>query len=281
MKKSPQGFTLVEMLVAISIMSFMLLTMAQITNLTEKAWRMEQNRIDNFTKARSMVDLITDDLQRAVFRGDLPIFGSGGPNATPTSTGNGLRYFTGTTFTNAFYTRLPGLPDPANSQVRDVSLVSYVLNSVNQGTDKIVLQRSDLSVPWSSDQNLSFQGDITPLLQNSITRQVSPGVVGFRFAFRRADGTIIDQSQYTGYNATNPVVAIDVGLAVVAKQSLAILSTKQISDIQVALASATIDHGIKATWDQKVLSTAFYAGYPKDLGNGLKTFERWVACPAF
>jgi len=288
------GFTLVEMLVAVSIMSFMLLMMAQITGLAEQAWRMEQNRIDNFAKARAMVDMFTDDMQRAVVRGDLPIFGSGAPAATPTSTSNGLYYFTGTTFTTAFYTRLPGVPASASTSVRDVSLVSYALNSVNQGADKVVLQRSDLAVPWTSSQNILFQGDINTVLQNSpaTAREVAPGVVGFRVAFRLADGTMIDPGQgstkYVGYNPANPVVAVDVGVAVIGKQTLALLSAAQIAAIQSAFnapltfTSSSVGNGIKANWDQNVLPTFYSApSYPKELGGGLKTFERWVACPSF
>jgi type II secretory pathway pseudopilin PulG len=293
---SHHSFTLIEMLVAVSIMSFMLLMMAQMTGMAEQAWRMEQNRIDNFAKARSMVDMFNDDLQRAVFRGDLPIFGTGAPAATPTVTSNGLYYFTNTVFTTAFYTRLPGVPASASTPVRDVSLVSYAINynSANQGVDQIVLQRSDLAVPWSSSQNLLFQGNIQTVLQNSpaTAREVAPGVVGFRVAFRLSDGTMIDPTQgtYTGYNSTNPVVAVDIGVAVVGKQSLALLSPLQIQNLQKAFAAplsftapAPVTNGIKASWDQKVLTAGFYSGsgYPKDLGGGLKTFERWVACPAF
>ena len=293
MKSSPQrGFSLIEMLVTISIVSFMLLMMVQITGLAEKAWHVEQDRIDNFGKARAMVDMFTDDLQRAVYRGDLPIFGTGAPSATGTLTSTGLYYFTGTTFTSAFYTRLPGVPSSAGTSVRDVSLVSYALSSSGQGTDKVVLQRSDLAVPWTSNQNILFQGNITTVLNNSpaTAREVAPGVVGFRVAFRLADGTMIDQSQYTGYNSTDPTklaVAIDIGVAVVGKQSLAQLSSQQVANLQTAFGSALsfttapVTNGVKASWDQKVLTASFYAGYPKDLGSGLKTFERWVACPSF
>lgn len=289
------GFTLVEMLVAVSIMSFMLLMMVQITGLAERAWRSQQDRIDNFSKARSMVDMFTDDMQRAVFRGDLPIFGTGGPSAMPTDTAGGNYYFTSTSFATTFYTQLPGVPSSASTAVRDVSLVSYALTAVSGGTDRIVLQRSDLAVPWTSSQNILFQGDINTVLQNSAAtaRTIAPGVVGFRLAFRLSDGSIIDPSQttggYTGYNPANPVVAVDVGIAVIGKESLAELSTAQIQNIQKALANplsfatSPVTNGIKATWDQKVLTSSFYSGsgYPKDLGGGLKTFERWVACPAF
>ena len=139
----------------------MLIMLAQVTSMTEQAWRMEQNRIDNFAKARGMVDMITDDLQRAVFRGDLPAFGTGGPAATPATTASGLYYFTGTSFTNAFYTELPGRAD------RGVHLRCgtfpgelHAPRHHRERPDKIVLQRSDLAVPWTSSQNILFQGDI-------------------------------------------------------------------------------------------------------------------------
>lgn len=276
-----RGFTLIEMLVSVTIMSFMLIMMSQMIGQTQSIWRSAQTRIDNFNKARSMLDLITDDLQRAVFRGDLPAFGTGGPTATPTATVDGLHYFTQTSFTNAFYTRRPGAGSSVTA-MRDVSLVSYGLNASGRGEDKIVLQRSDLGVPWTNAQGgISFQGDLAASLQNATPREVAPGVVGFRLLFRRADGSLIDQRDYTGYEAANPVVAINFGLAVIAKESLAQLSDDQIADLEAKFSDAQIKNGIKASWDGDVLTTAFYTAYPKSLGSGLKTFERWVACPPF
>lgn len=286
-----RAFTLVEMLVAISIMGFMLVAMAQITTLAEQAWRTEQNRIDNFSKARAMLSLLTDDLQRAVFRGDLPIFGTGAPAVTPTVTSNGLYYFTNTTFAAAFYTRQPGLATNSTTAVRDVSLVSYSLST--SSTDKMILQRSDLDVPWTGGtQNLVFQGDMSIPLANVTAQEMAPGVVGFGLAFRRADGTLItpqDLASYTGYNSSNPVVAIDVCLAVIGNQTLAMLSSTQVQTIQTTLAGAvtatnlnkTSSGSIKAMWDQQTLPTFYTAAYPKDIGVGLKTFECWVACEPF
>ncbi|MCE0496846.1 MAG: hypothetical protein LV481_02710 [Methylacidiphilales bacterium] len=282
---SLRSFTLIEMLAAVSILTFMMFAMVQITNMTEQAWHAEQGRIDNFTKARSMADMINDDLERAVFRGDLPIFGTGAPATTPTNTSSGLYYFTGTSATNAFYTRLPGVPSTSTTAVRDLYLVIYTLNSTNQ-----VLERSDLAVPWSSSQNIAFQGDMTSLLQNATPRQMAPGVVGFLLAFRRTDGKLYPLSEYTGYNSTNAVVAIDVAMAVIGNQSMAALSTNQLASIQNSFAAATNFvngttnySGVKACWDQTVLTPAFYSSYPQGLGlgEGLQCFERWVACPAF
>jgi prepilin-type N-terminal cleavage/methylation domain-containing protein len=277
-----RAFTLIEMLVSVTIMSFMLILMSQIVGQTQSIWRAAQMRIDNFNKARSMLDLITDDLQRGVFRGDLPAFGTGAPAATPAATDTGLHYFTQTSFTNAFYTRRPGGGSGAAGAMRDISLVSYALNASAQGDDKIVLQRSDLGVPWTNAQeNISFQKDMTALLQNATPREVAPGVVGFRMLFRRADGSLIDQRDYTGYDAENPVVAINFGLAVLGKESLSQLSGDQVAEIETRFSGAQIKGGIKASWDENVLTSAFYQAYPASLGSGLKTFERWVACPPF
>jgi prepilin-type N-terminal cleavage/methylation domain-containing protein len=300
---SRRAFTLVEMLVAISVMSFMLLAMAQMTALSEQAWRAEQNRIDNYTKARAMLSLLTDDLQRGVFRGDLPAFGTNAPSA-PTVTGSGIYYYTNTAFTAAFYTRQPGLPPSTTTSVRDVSLVSYNLTNAaavnDPAADKVVLQRADLYVPWTAGSaNLAFQGDMATALKNVTAQEMAPGVVGFGLAFRRADGTLIapqDLSSYTGYSATstssNPVVAVDVCLAVIGKESLAELNTTQVQAIQTALAndvtsanlnSTTYPGGrsIKSMWDKQELPTFYTGTYPKDLGSGLKTFEVWVACQPF
>jgi type II secretory pathway pseudopilin PulG len=287
-KDRSASFTLVEMLVAISIMSLMLLAMAQMTALSEQAWRTEQNRIDNFSKARAMLSLFTDDLQRGVFRGDLPAFGTNAPSA-PTLTSGGLYYYTNTGFSASFYTRQPGLA-PSSTAVRDVSLVSYnVTNTLTP--EKVILQRSDLDVPWTGGAaNLVFQGDMGTALTKVTAQEMAPGVVGFAFAFRQANGTMIAPSSYIGYNPTSPpgpVVAVDVCLAVIGKQSLAELTTSQVQAIQTALAGAvtssnlTSHGGIKAIWDQQTLPTFFTGSYPKDLGGGLKTFECWVACQPF
>ena len=278
-----QSFTMIEMMVALSILSFMLVSLAQVAGLASRAFHLGHDRVDNFTKSRAMLDLLANDLQRAVFRGDLPIFGTGAPAASATATPNGPYYFTATTFTNAFYTRMPGVGG-AGAQMRDLSLVSYALSTGALGADKAALERSDLPVSWTGAQKVSFQGDLGPLLQGATVREVAPGVVGFRLAFRRADGTLIDQSQYAGYDAANPVVAVDIGLTVIADKCLNRLSAQQVQDIQNALAQASLGFtSVKSSWDQETLNATFYANYPKalGLGEGLKTFERWVACPPF
>ncbi len=104
-------------------------------------------------------------------------------------------------------------------------------------------------------------------------REVAPGVVGFRMLFRRADGSLIDQRDYTGYETANPVVAINFGLAVIGKQSLSQLTDDQIAGhrSQVFRRPGQEWHQ-GAAWDGDVLTSAFYETY---LRNKLSQKKAW------
>jgi type II secretory pathway pseudopilin PulG len=273
------SFTLVEMLVAVAVLSLMIAAMAQMSLLVSSAWIQGTNRIDDFTKSRAMLDLVIQDLQRGVFRSDIPSFLTG----AQTLSANGSTYFENGTYTNAFYTRVPGI-DPGVG-VRDVSLVSYSLNTANQGSDKISLQRSELAVPWgpSSATNIAFGSDasLMNLMQYATPQAASPGIVGFQVLFRRQDGSIIPSSGYTGEDLTHgPVVAIGVGIALVGKQALTEMTPTQVSNFAGQIAAITVTTSAKAAWDQGVYSTIL-SQYPRSLSFSFQTFERWVACQPF
>ncbi len=269
---SRNSFTLIEVLVAISILGFIVLMLAEMMGMVGKTWHEGVSRVDNFTKSRAMLDMVASDLQHAVIRPDLPIFQTGGTN-------NGtVGGFSGGIYSASFVTRVSGI---STASVRNVSCVTYGIVT-NQDFDKIVLQRSDLAIPWSGGAaGIPFQGDLTTPLNGGhiVAREMAPGVVGFQFSFRRSDGTVT--TTYTGYNSTNPVVAVGVTIAVVGEQALEELSVGNLSSIQNSLASAITNTSsitsVKAVWDQKTLPTIFATpGYAKDLATNLKTFERWI-----
>jgi hypothetical protein len=276
-----RSFTLVEILVSIAVLSLIIVAMAQMTALVGNAWGMGSSRIDNFTKSRAMLDLMIQDLQRGVFREDLPAFLTG---ASQTST-NGATYFLGGSYTNAFYTRVAGY-NPAGSPVRDLSLVSYALSSSGQGSDKIVLQRSELPGPWSSSSatNLAFGNDanLAALEQNAVTQTASPGVVGFQIMFQRQDGSVIPASSYVGEDFTHgPVVAFGVAIAVVGKQALTEMTSAQVVNLAATIAGInSYTNSAKACWDANIGGSTF-SQYPKNLSTSFQTYERWMACQPF
>ena len=268
------GFTLVEVLVAITVLSIILVMLAQMAGLVNKASYEGLGRVDNFTKSRAMLDLVASDLQHAVIRSDLPIFQSGG--ILSTNSGGG---FTDGVYAAALFTCVPGIPS-SSVAVRDVSLVTYAIT--NNSSEKVLLERSDLAVPWSgATTNLSFQGDLGSLTNSVTARDMVAGVVGFQFSFRRADGTI--STSYTGYNLANPVVAVGVTLAVIGEQALDKMSVPNLQQIENMLANVTPIStnniaGVEVLWNEQ-LTPNFYQLYPKDLATDFKTFERWIVFP--
>lgn len=272
----PNSFTLIEVLVSMAVLSFIMLILAQMIAMVSQAWSEGISRADNFTKSRAMLDLVASDLQHAVIRPDLPIFQTNGVYNTT------VGGFAGGGYSASFFTGVPGIPSNSTTPVRDISCVSYDIVTTTDA-DKIKLRRFDLAVPWNSAGNIPFQGSLdTPLADKNLTpRDMAPGVVGFEFTFRRADGTI--STTYTGYNSANPVVAVGVTIAVIGNQALTQLSpSNPVSDpasIQNSLsndiANATSITSVKALWDSN-LTPSFYAPYPKELRANLKTFERWV-----
>jgi len=263
-----KAFTLVEVMVSIAVLSFILLILTGMIGVVSSAWHEGVSRVDNFTKSRAMLDLVASDLQHAVIRPDLPIFQTNGTN---NATGGG---FSGGSYSASFFTGVPGI---SSASVRNVSCVTYGVVTTSD-SDKILLQRSDLAVPWTGGANdIPFQGNLTTPLNGVTAREMAPGIVGFQFAFRRADGTVT--TTYTGYNSANPVVAVGVTIAVVGNQALTQLSNQNLSTLQQNLAGyvtgASSITSVKLLWDSK-LTAGFYASYPKVLGSNLETFERWI-----
>ena len=270
------SFTLTEVLVAVTVLSFIVLMLAQVTGMANKALHEGMGRVDNATKSRAMLDLIASDLEHAVIRPDLPIFQTGGTYNTNSASSGG---FTNGTYSPSLYTAVPGV---SSSSVRNLSFVTYAIavNPSSQGSDKVVLKRSDLPVPWSSTGStvpVPFQGDLSGSTSAATAREVAPGVVGFQFSFRRMDGKVT--TTYTGYD-TNSVIAVGITLAVVGDRVLQQLSSAELNRIKQLFAGATPVSttpisGVKAVWEAQ-LTPSFYESYPKDMATNLKIFERWV-----
>jgi prepilin-type N-terminal cleavage/methylation domain-containing protein len=269
----PSSFTLVEMLVAMAILALMLALMFNLLQLTMTASRMEKSRIDNFTRARALLDVIAGDIEGGVFRPDLAAFGT---NNGVSST-NGISFMTNGSALTAFYTRNPGLQ--ANS--RNLSLVIYRLD----GSTNAFFRRDQLSVPWtvpgtSWTGNIPFQGELASDANSTTAQEIAGGVVGFQLYFCRSDQSITNR--YSGYQAANPVIAVGVALAVVDSQSLNLLNTTgKLNSLTQTLSSSSVISGtnsVKAEWDIYMNSPGFFQANPTPLGVGIETFERKVTC---
>lgn len=241
-----------------AVLSLMVVLMAQLLRSTSDSWLTGKARANSFSKARSMMDLLTRDLQGGVFRDDLASFSESTPSAFRTNV--------------AFYTKRSGVPATANTPLRNVSLVQYSLNSDG------MLRRGDSPISWSSPaSNVSFgTTDSLPQLATITDRATVSGVVGFRLLFLQANGLLTE-----AYDPLNKPKGVAIGLAFVDDNSLKKLTSGQVSALQTAFANhISGSNSVKDDWDRFLASGGLdWSSYPADMGHSLKIFERYVLFP--
>lgn len=284
------AFTLVEILVAMAILSIVAVGLLQILGFSMQTWQQGLAQTNCYTKARVVLDSATADIQRGVFRSDLKNF------PTPAS-------YTAPTFT--FYTRAGGVSTGSGS-VRPVSLVTYQLSS--SANLQGCLLRSENTIDWGASSNLSFLQQLSTVPAATVpTTSVPPndllsnGIAGFEMIFLLSDGSTVLAKYYQSPTAAQ-VVMIGVAAAVIDDRAMTQLrpaTSPDFGNIQKALETAlnsnfsqmTVNSGtytsanygrsIKEYWDQAMVPIYQAAGYPKSLASGFQTFEQFVPCTPF
>jgi prepilin-type N-terminal cleavage/methylation domain-containing protein len=299
------GFTLVEILVAMAVLSIVAVGLLQILSLSMQTWQQGLAQTNCYTKARVVLDSVTADIQRGVFRPDLKNF------PTPTST---------LTPTFTFSTRDAGATTGTTS-VRPVSLVTYQMSG-SAGLQGCLL-RSEQPINWGGTStstgttNLSFYQSVTSVTAATGTTTAPPpddllctGVAGFEMVFLLSNGSTVLAKYYQTPTAS-PVVMIGVAVAVIDDQAMTQLQptvSPNFGNIQKALETALFsnsnfnnnfspmtlsssgsytssnavpERSIKELWDPAMLSIFQSPSYPKSLASGFQTFERFVPCTSF
>ncbi len=279
------GFTLIELLVAIAILLIIVLLFGQMLAIMSKAWTYGHGRANNFTKARAMLELMSQDLQSAVLRTDLPAFPVGGSGVLGTSS---------TPPVWEFYTGRPGIPlasTPTSSlpgALRNVSIVDYTLIQKTTPSISYALERADYPILWADETTNPGFGNTTPtgFPQSPTQRDTAPGVIAFEIIFIQSDGSF--STTYTpistgGVANALPTRAVSVSLAVINDLTIKQLSPAQLTSLNtslIGLIPATPVHSVKSYWDTYLNGGAMpWATYPKALGAGLATFERYIILP--
>lgn len=281
-----RGFTLVELLVAITILVIIILLFGQMLGIMSKAWTYGHGRANNFTKARAMLELLAQDIQAGVFRPDLAAFpsGSSGTGATPPVW--------------EFYTGRPGIPLATTPQsslpgaLRNLSIVEYSLVQRTSPSFAYALERADCPILWTDETTNPLFGTgnttgfPTASAQTPTQRDTAPGVIAFEIIFIQSDGSF--STTYTpissaGVANATPTRAVSVSLAVIDDLTIQQLSSTQLTNLNTNLTNlipATPLHSVKSYWDTYLNGTTMpWSSYPKALGSSLATFERYIILP--
>jgi len=245
-------------MVSMSVLTLIFGLMTQMIGTVSRDSRYCQQRVNNFTKSRALLDILTQDLKAALYRDDLAFYPAGSETNL------------------AFYTQRS---DGGSGSTRNLTLVQYAIDPAS-GTSN--LNRSSLAVNWASTSSDVSFGDATnlPSLSQVTSYEAAPGVVGFQVHFLLSDGTI--QSTYTN-SASNPLRAVGVTLAVLDDQSMALLTPSELASLQAQLAAAAPANAmVKEAWETALNQGSIGAGIPHAVNASIHVFERFVyVLPSF
>ncbi len=260
MKKTPCffrircGFTLLELLVAISILTVLLVSLASIIGNVSERWKSTVARVDNISKARVSLDVIGSDLAKSLISPNLPAF--------PVSGGKSQM---------RFITRTPSAGD------RALSLVQYrVLTEAEATTpEEIGLWRD--SVPVDYTQPLPWFSGTLALPTTMQENQLGPGIMLFRFQFVQNDGTLRDDFQFDFDAPTAPTSCRSavVTLLVVNETALAQLeATGKVSSFIQHFTDPAAPTRFRDHWMTLRDDPTFNATMPEAVRSGIEIYER-------
>ena len=295
-----RGFTLVELLVAIAVLTIILFFLGSAVAFVSQAWSAGVGTTDNYQKARTILSAIDRDVQMMVLRPDVAAFRDNSSPATPSSCKPVF----------AFYTNAEGAPGGDN---RTASFVQYGLdtggtptllrysNGLNFTNGTISLPPPPVAPATTSVVPGLPSMTLTPTLAQTDT--VSNGVIAFQWQFVDGAGYVLNPS-YTPQPPPNPVTttpftydfntpgtpsnprAVIVTMVVLSNsatqmaQTMNLIGTLQGYFDTSPLASTEIHQTYGYYWNSILTAKmAAHAGIPQPVMLGLRVFERRIPLP--
>src|SRR5215471_8736684 len=148
------GFTLMELLVSLVVMTIIVLMVAQVMNNAAATARTGNKHIDTDTQARIVLDRMAMDFRKMLKRTDIDYYIKAPLGyRNPKAHGNGQKLKSGELGNDqmAFYSEVPGFY-PAGSQ-SPVSLVAYRIDNNSASATYLQLQRMGKGLLWNGVNN--------------------------------------------------------------------------------------------------------------------------------
>lgn len=268
LKASGRAFTILELLVAMSVVMLLVVLLASVASSVSSAWTRSREKMDAFAKGRALMNVLQRELKDAAIREDLPAFPLGEFSFYTTTTAHDETMLTA------------GAGEP-----RALTFVSYAKEDAE--TDRPVLVRKDRPYYYylsagSPDAPLwtaSSANNTKPTSGQVLSRQLCEGVYAFRYAFIQKDGTV---SQTFSKSAVNPTCAVQVSVAVLGEQAETLLEKmnlrSQLEGIFDLAGSPTAGQAWspKTIWDQALDNNPSMAAFPAPIRTAIRTYERVI-----
>lgn len=261
-----KGFTLLEVMVASTILSVLLVLLASIIGKVSETWRSSRMRADNYTKGRISLELIQRDLQSAQIGTGLPGFqnAAGEPEL-------------------AFYSLQPGPIGGGLQSKRPLSKVGYKVVDTG-GEDTRGLQRgvSGLSFDEVPPFNHVFPSAI-PVIADEYYQMIGPGVLRMNLRFLSGNSQAISRSfVWRPDVAASSSACITVCLLVLDDETLRVVDYPGVLQKFDAAVSGISENELPASrWSQVCSSESTFAGLPgeRKLRQALRVYERTIRLP--
>jgi prepilin-type N-terminal cleavage/methylation domain-containing protein len=286
MSKRHDGFTLAELLVAVSVLTLLVLLFARLINSATTTTTLANKRMDADSVSRPLLDRLAADFASMVKRTDISCYAKNSATS-PSMAGNDLIAFYGTTV--GYF---PSTPSP-------VSVIAYRVNGDssntraynrlermakgldwNGSTDKPVLflpLTIDDPAAWPSVASGSAYDSTDP---TQITYEViAPQVFRFEYYFIEKSTGALVAFPATWTSSLNvklaEVSAIVVAIAVIDPQSQVLVTSSQLADLATSLPDYNSSMGpgqLLAQW-QSVLNSNITL--PQPARSGIRLYERY------
>lgn len=271
MIKRSNGFTLAELLVAVSVIALLVLLVARLVGQTATLTSLAHKRMDTDEQSRQLLDRLTVDFAQMVRRPDVDYYVKSSANTEP---GNDQI---------AFYAMVPGYYPSSGSQ-SPVSLVAYRMNAQNK------LERMSKGLVWNavsaSDAPIVFLPltifatwpAATSSASDTDYELVGSQIFRFEYAYLLNDGSVSDtpwlvSAGHSAADGMRDVVAIDVFIATIDSKARTLVTDPQIGTLASSMHDFTpsmVPGDLFGQWQSAVNS----AGLSRPVAQGVRFYER-------
>ncbi|MEM9444800.1 MAG: prepilin-type N-terminal cleavage/methylation domain-containing protein [Verrucomicrobiota bacterium] len=257
---SRSGFTLIEVLVAVSVLTIIFSILVSILGTMSSAWSTSRGKMDNFSKARAILNLMHQDLSNSVIRQDLPSFTENKKNEL------------------GFFVRNFGQRKESKS-ARPLTYVTYGTIEIN---GRKVLERVDHpydflggAPDWQSLTSEDSLGFKLTQPSSAIRRDVCEGVLAFSYYFINENGT---SSRIFNSSGDDRTTAVLVAFVVASEKAALFLQeldkTAELSKRLKDLSPSSDGWKVKASWQDFLTAPETYEEYPPEILSNIRVYQR-------